>query len=110
MAHFLAVQKEDKSSDLPHGHNVRIKGADIYKAVKDSVCQKLHSTRVFALITLSVLLAIMFYSVKVPIGRVICRNYIYHLALKLGDRKMGQLADQHGNLLPSVLISGCLFL
>ena len=76
MAHFLAVQKEDKSSDLPHGHNVRIKGADIYKAVKDSACQKLHSTRVFALITLFVLLAIMFYSVKVPIGRVICRNYI----------------------------------
>lgn len=66
MFHFLALQKEDENSDLLHGNNERLKRADIHKAVRVVLGKNYVLPRCLLLSPLSVLLAIMFHSEKVP--------------------------------------------
>ena len=102
MSHFLALQKEVESSDLPPGDNERLKRAYIYKAVRAVLGKHYVLPRCLHLPPLSGLLAIMFYSEKVLFRHLTCRSYICLLELKLRARKSGQRLDQHRNLLSSV--------
>lgn len=102
MSHFLALQKEVENSDLPHGDNERLTGADIQKAVRVVLGKNCMLPRCLHLTSLSVLLAIMFCSEKAPIRHATCRSYICLLELKLRERKSRQLLDEHRNLLSSV--------